>query len=587
MTDRRILLADDSPTVQKVVNLTFADEGIEVICTSDGDSAFKLLSEFIPDVVLADVNMPGRTGYELCKELRERHDTRNVPVILLVGSFEQFDEERAFQVGANDYLTKPFQSIRQLIAAVSNLMPEREPPVIEAATPLSDEPIIDMPPLALASDDTTQDVDVLLKDDEDIDSLYRDSFSNLKITGDEPEFDQIEVVEEERFASDEASDAIGADSFSELGDASLDDELIETEYAHPPAQSQHLGSPELLEARDHEPVPRDPVSESEPNEMVFGFDEIEKIDSTLTYNELANQQPVEFAEYASPDQSVTARDAYSPYSPPNEELKSESETPHRPEFYPEVEQAFDISEDRDDQTIQDLGGDHRDQNFSDLNDLSMDGPVEIETASSEATSVSGHDSLNTESQPAETVPPFETTASTIDGSDGTDAATNGPEYGTNYDVSRPIHAYHDTGVTEELEPEITFSMEQEAAQAEPRLRIVDQSEEHSDDVEAEHEAVDPVSFADIHSPPVSSVDETNVLDLDTNGIETASLSTQTSSVAKRIDPADLPAEFVDAIADRVADKILQAFARNLARSIVPEVVDMISQETATDREKQK
>lgn len=122
MSKRKLLLADDSETVQKVVNLTFELEGIEVITFGDGDSAMQEFSSVAPDVVLADVNMPGMSGYDICQNIKGNEATKDTPVILLVGSFEPFDEEKAMQVGADDYLTKPFQSIRQLVSKVNELL---------------------------------------------------------------------------------------------------------------------------------------------------------------------------------------------------------------------------------------------------------------------------------------------------------------------------------------------------------------------------------------------------------------------------------------------------------------------------------
>lgn len=122
MSKRKLLLADDSVTIQKVVNLTFADEGIEVITTGDGNMAMEKFREIKPDLVMADVNMPGLNGYQICEQIKLDEATRATPVILLVGSFEPFDEEKARAVGANDYLTKPFQSIRQLVSKVTELL---------------------------------------------------------------------------------------------------------------------------------------------------------------------------------------------------------------------------------------------------------------------------------------------------------------------------------------------------------------------------------------------------------------------------------------------------------------------------------
>ena len=122
VSKRKLLLADDSITIQKVVNLTFADEGIEVVAAGDGDAAMQKFVEIKPDLVMVDVNMPGMDGYKICELIKQDEETKHIPVILLVGSFEPFDEDEARRVGADDYLTKPFQSIRQLVNKVSLLL---------------------------------------------------------------------------------------------------------------------------------------------------------------------------------------------------------------------------------------------------------------------------------------------------------------------------------------------------------------------------------------------------------------------------------------------------------------------------------
>lgn len=132
VTGRKLLLADDSVTIQKVVDLTFADEGIEVVAVSDGEQALSKLDTFLPDVVLADVFMPKVNGYEVCDYVKRHERLRHIPVMLLVGSFEPFDEAEARRVGADDYLTKPFQSIRQLVQKVGALLGKN--PSDEAAT---------------------------------------------------------------------------------------------------------------------------------------------------------------------------------------------------------------------------------------------------------------------------------------------------------------------------------------------------------------------------------------------------------------------------------------------------------------------
>ena len=124
---RTLLLADDSVAIQKVIDLTFTDEGMQVITTGDGQDALEKLNQSKPDVVLADVFMPGVDGYELCKFIKQSEQFRGVPVMLLVGSFEPFDETKAKRAGADDVVTKPFQSIRDLVSRVGLLVSRTHP----------------------------------------------------------------------------------------------------------------------------------------------------------------------------------------------------------------------------------------------------------------------------------------------------------------------------------------------------------------------------------------------------------------------------------------------------------------------------
>jgi CheY-like chemotaxis protein len=141
LAGRKLLLADDSITIQKVVDLTFADEGVSVVCVNNGREAIERLQEFTPDIVLADVFMPQVSGYEVCEYIRQNEKLKHIPVMLLVGSFEPFDEEEARRVGANETLTKPFQSIRRLIDRVGHLVGNRpsEEQIPTAELPRHDE----------------------------------------------------------------------------------------------------------------------------------------------------------------------------------------------------------------------------------------------------------------------------------------------------------------------------------------------------------------------------------------------------------------------------------------------------------------
>jgi len=122
LTGRKLLLADDSLTIQKVVSLTFNDEGMKVTTTGSGAEALEKLDGSLPDIVLADVFMPEPNGYELCERIKRDERTRHIPVLLLVGTFEPFNEAEARRVGADEVLTKPFQSIRDLVNKVGGLL---------------------------------------------------------------------------------------------------------------------------------------------------------------------------------------------------------------------------------------------------------------------------------------------------------------------------------------------------------------------------------------------------------------------------------------------------------------------------------
>lgn len=146
-----ILLADDSITIQKIVNLTFSGEGIEVVTVGNGEAAVKKIHEIHPALVLADIFMPGKNGYEVCDYIKTDPSLSATPVILLVGAFEPFDSNEAARVKADGHLTKPFE-IKVLISAVNSLIsaagesknapePAIEVPVAEVADSAEDEPV--------------------------------------------------------------------------------------------------------------------------------------------------------------------------------------------------------------------------------------------------------------------------------------------------------------------------------------------------------------------------------------------------------------------------------------------------------------
>jgi CheY-like chemotaxis protein len=118
---RKILLADDSITIQKVVELTFSDGDYEVTAVNNGAKAIQKLSEMRPDIVLSDIIMPEKNGYEVCEFIKSHPEFRSIPVVLLTGTFEPFDPERAEKAGCDAVVTKPFES-QSLIHKIDELI---------------------------------------------------------------------------------------------------------------------------------------------------------------------------------------------------------------------------------------------------------------------------------------------------------------------------------------------------------------------------------------------------------------------------------------------------------------------------------
>lgn len=117
----KLLLADDSVTIQRVVELTFADQDVQVLAVGDGEQAIARIPIDQPDIVLADIGMPKRSGYDVAAFVKNNPELRHIPVLLLAGAFEPVDEARAEQVGCNGVLVKPFEP-QHVIARVRELL---------------------------------------------------------------------------------------------------------------------------------------------------------------------------------------------------------------------------------------------------------------------------------------------------------------------------------------------------------------------------------------------------------------------------------------------------------------------------------
>jgi CheY-like chemotaxis protein len=224
LAGRKLLLADDSATIQKVVDLTFADEGVRVVTFGNGQDAIDRLLEVQPDIVLADVFMPARNGYEVCEYVKTNEKLKHIPVMLLVGSFEPFDEAEARRVGADDILTKPFQSIRRLIDRVGALVSS---PPVEKERPTAELPQVEEPEAEELMD--TYDLEVTTADTLPLEQALLDH-KEQKV--EQPVVETESLPREETMTTETRNDSQGdSDVLLDIGEfepvhASADDDFV-------------------------------------------------------------------------------------------------------------------------------------------------------------------------------------------------------------------------------------------------------------------------------------------------------------------------------------------------------------------------
>ena len=142
----KLLLADDSVTIQRVIELTFADENVQVVAVGDGKAAIERVKSDRPDIVLADIGMPERDGYEVAAFIKGSPEHAHIPVLLLTGAFEPIDESRAKSVGCEGVLVKPFEP-QMVISRVRELLGKKpRQPEASAPPPQAVEAVESTPP---------------------------------------------------------------------------------------------------------------------------------------------------------------------------------------------------------------------------------------------------------------------------------------------------------------------------------------------------------------------------------------------------------------------------------------------------------
>jgi two-component system, OmpR family, alkaline phosphatase synthesis response regulator PhoP len=124
MTTGSVLVVDDEPNIALSLEYLMKGQGFDVRVARDGDAALAALRERAPDVLLLDVMLPKRDGYEICQTIRANPEWKSVRIIMLTARGRVIEQEKGLALGADDYITKPF-STKEVIERVRQYMPEK------------------------------------------------------------------------------------------------------------------------------------------------------------------------------------------------------------------------------------------------------------------------------------------------------------------------------------------------------------------------------------------------------------------------------------------------------------------------------
>jgi DNA-binding response OmpR family regulator len=124
---KKVLIADDEPNIVTSLQFLMAKGGYEVEVARNGEEALAMVESFMPDLVLLDVMMPRRSGYEVCQKMREREDWRHIKIVMLSAKGREAEVSKGLSIGADAYVTKPFSN-RDLVAKVGELLGEDAKP---------------------------------------------------------------------------------------------------------------------------------------------------------------------------------------------------------------------------------------------------------------------------------------------------------------------------------------------------------------------------------------------------------------------------------------------------------------------------
>ena len=127
---QKIYIVEDEPDIRETLKYNFSNEGFEVFTAPDGEEALSNIKKVLPDVLILDLMLPGLSGLDVCKSIRADDDIKDMSIIMLTAKGEEIDRVIGFELGADDYVTKPF-SVRELILRVKVLLKKQRESLVE------------------------------------------------------------------------------------------------------------------------------------------------------------------------------------------------------------------------------------------------------------------------------------------------------------------------------------------------------------------------------------------------------------------------------------------------------------------------
>ncbi len=130
MAEEKILVVDDEEHIQELIKFNLEKSGYKVICANNGIDAIKLAKEQLPQLMLLDLMLPGMDGLDVCKEIRRDSNMSNMPIIMITAKGEEIDKIIGLELGADDYITKPF-SVREMVARIKAILRRTTMQIVE------------------------------------------------------------------------------------------------------------------------------------------------------------------------------------------------------------------------------------------------------------------------------------------------------------------------------------------------------------------------------------------------------------------------------------------------------------------------